>query len=104
MGRVNSVYRGASWGVIPIGAALGGFTADHLGLRAPFLLAAALLTVVAAAGLPHLRTARLAPGARRGGAGLNGPGGRPARVRGAGAPGSGSAGYSASRRLGATIR
>ena len=66
-GRVNSVYRGASWGVIPIGAALGGVAADHLGLRAPFLLAAAVLAVAGAAGLPHLRTARLA-GARAGAA------------------------------------
>jgi MFS family permease len=62
-GRVNSVYRGASWGVIPVGAALGGFTADHLGLRAPFLLGAAVLTVAGAVSLPHLRTASLA-GAR----------------------------------------
>jgi MFS family permease len=60
MGRVNSVYRGATWGVIPVGAALGGFTADHLGLRAPFLLAAALLVVATALALPHLRSARLA--------------------------------------------
>ncbi len=59
-GRINSVYRGASWGVIPIGAALGGAAADHLGLRAPFLLAAGLLAVAGAVGLPHLRTGRLA--------------------------------------------
>jgi MFS family permease len=58
-GRINSVYRGATWGVIPIGAALGGATADHLGLRTPFLLGAALLAVAGAIGLPHLRTARL---------------------------------------------
>jgi predicted MFS family arabinose efflux permease len=66
-GRVNSVYRGASWGVIPIGAALGGVAADHLGLRAPFLLAAAILAVAGAVGLPYLRATRLA-GARAGAA------------------------------------
>jgi predicted MFS family arabinose efflux permease len=59
-GRINSVYRGATWGVIPIGAALGGAAADHLGLRTPFLLGAALLAVAGAIGLPHLRSARLA--------------------------------------------
>jgi MFS family permease len=59
-GRVNSVYRGASWGVIPIGAALGGAAADHLGLRTPFLLGAALLAVAGTVGLPRLGTARLA--------------------------------------------
>ncbi len=59
MGRVNSVYRGATWGVIPLGAALGGVTADRLGLRAPFLLAAAVLVVATVVALPHLRSARL---------------------------------------------
>jgi len=59
-GRINSVYRGATWGVIPIGAALGGAAADHLGLRTPFLFGAALLAVAGALGLSHLRTARLA--------------------------------------------
>jgi MFS family permease len=59
-GRINSVYRGAAWGVIPIGAALGGTVADQLGLRAPFLLAANVLAAAGAVGLPHLRTARLA--------------------------------------------
>jgi predicted MFS family arabinose efflux permease len=59
-GRVNSIYRGASWGVISVGAALGGLLADRLGLRAPFLLAAAVVVVAGALGLPWLRTARLA--------------------------------------------
>jgi predicted MFS family arabinose efflux permease len=59
-GRVNSIYRGASWGVISVGAALGGVVADRLGLRAPFLLAAAVVVVAGALGLPWLRTARLA--------------------------------------------
>jgi MFS family permease len=59
-GRVNSVYRAATWGVIPVGAALGGAAADRLGLRTPFLLGAALLAAAGAVGLPRLRTARLA--------------------------------------------
>jgi MFS family permease len=72
MGRVNSVYRGATWGVIPVGAALGGVTADRLGLRAPFLLAAAVLVVATVVALPHLRSARL-EAARRGGGGIGRP-------------------------------
>jgi Na+/melibiose symporter-like transporter len=39
--------------------ALVGAAADHFGLRAPFLLAAALLGIAGVVGLPHLRTARL---------------------------------------------
>lgn len=50
-GRVNSVYRWVSTGVMPIGALIGGFAADRYGLRAPYFAAAALLllayTVVA---------------------------------------------------------
>jgi predicted MFS family arabinose efflux permease len=46
--------------VISVGAALGGVVADRLELRAPFLLAAAVVVVAGALGLPWLRTARLA--------------------------------------------
>jgi MFS family permease len=59
-GRINSVYRAATWGVIPVGAALGGAVAHHLGLPTPFLLGAALLAVAGAVGLPHLSGTRLA--------------------------------------------
>jgi MFS family permease len=46
-GRVNSVYRFVGWGVMPVGAALGGVLAKTIGLRAPYLLAAAVLVVMA---------------------------------------------------------
>jgi MFS family permease len=50
LGRVNSVYRFLGWGMMPVGAALGGLLATLFGLRAPYwvggatLLAMALLT------------------------------------------------------------
>jgi MFS family permease len=49
-GRVNSVYRFLSWGVIPLGAALGGVLAAVFGLRAPFLVASGTLVVMLAIG------------------------------------------------------
>jgi Na+/melibiose symporter-like transporter len=60
LGRVNSAFRFASWGVISIGAALGGLAAELLGLRAPFLLAAGLLALLGAVVLPRLGNERLA--------------------------------------------
>jgi predicted MFS family arabinose efflux permease len=59
-GRISSVYRFATWGVIPAGAALGGVLAGQLGLRVPFLVAAAALAAAGAALLPGLRDADLA--------------------------------------------
>jgi hypothetical protein len=52
-GRVNSVYRLAGWGSLPIGAAIGGVVAaTTYGLRAPWFVAAALrIDVVIAAAL-----------------------------------------------------
>jgi predicted MFS family arabinose efflux permease len=44
-GRVNRVYRWISTGVMPIGAVIGGLTAQWFGLRAPYFAAAALLLV-----------------------------------------------------------
>jgi predicted MFS family arabinose efflux permease len=41
-GRVNSVYRLARWGALPIGAALGGVIASTAGLRAPWYVSALL--------------------------------------------------------------
>ena len=41
LGRVNSGYRLLGWGTIPLGAALGGFVGEVLGLRAVFWLAGA---------------------------------------------------------------
>ena len=39
LGRVNSGYRLLGWGTIPLGAALGGFVGEVLGLRAVFWIA-----------------------------------------------------------------
>jgi len=57
-GRVNSVYRLAGWGSMPVGAAIGGAIATTFGLRAPWFVAAALrigvVTVAALALRPAL--------------------------------------------------
>ena len=45
-GRVNSVYRFVGWGVLPVGALLGGVVAQAFGLRAPFVIAAITLVVL----------------------------------------------------------
>ncbi len=45
LGRVNSAYRFIGWGVIPVGAFLGGIIANRFGLRAPFLVAGVLILV-----------------------------------------------------------
>lgn len=42
LGRVNSVYRMLSWGLIPLGALAGGLVAHEFGLRAPYPVAGAL--------------------------------------------------------------
>ena len=47
LGRVNSVYRLFEWGSMPLGAALGGFLASVFGLRAPYLVAAGVLIIMA---------------------------------------------------------
>jgi MFS family permease len=52
LGRVTSSYRLVAMGVAPVGAALGGLVAKGLGLRAPFLLGAAILLLASAATLP----------------------------------------------------
>lgn len=40
LGRVNATYRLFAWGAMPVGALLGGFVAEALGLRAVFVIAA----------------------------------------------------------------
>ncbi|MEI7546567.1 MAG: MFS transporter [Actinomycetota bacterium] len=55
MGRMNAVHRTVSWGVVPFGAAFGGWLAKLFGLRAPFFVAAAALLVVAAFGARIMR-------------------------------------------------
>ncbi len=42
LGRMNAAYRLVGWGTMPIGAALGGFLAEALGLRATFAVGGAL--------------------------------------------------------------
>lgn len=42
LGRMNSVFRFATWGVIPLGAAGGGLLVDPIGLQGVFWIAAAL--------------------------------------------------------------
>jgi len=44
MGRVAAAGRLLSWGTYPLGAILGGWIAESIGLRAPFVICGALLT------------------------------------------------------------
>ncbi len=59
-GRVNSVYRLAGWGSMPVGAAIGGVIATNYGLRAPWFVAAALRIGVATVATLALRPALFA--------------------------------------------
>jgi MFS family permease len=54
LGRVNSVYRMLGWGLMPFGSLLGGYAAQHFGLRAPFIGAGAIRVLVLAAAAPAL--------------------------------------------------
>jgi len=56
MGRVVGAIRLIGFGSIPIGALLGGVVARSLGLRAPFLLGAAVLALAALAAAPVITT------------------------------------------------
>ncbi len=57
MGRVVGAVRLVGFGSIPLGALLGGLVARSFGLRAPFLLGAAVLAVAALAATPVITTA-----------------------------------------------
>ena len=57
LGRVNSVYRMLGWGLMPLGALAGGFTAHAAGLRAPYVVAGLLCCLSVLAALPLLRAA-----------------------------------------------
>jgi MFS family permease len=48
LGRMNAAYRLVGWGTMPVGAALGGFLAEALGLRPTFAVSAALVAVTLA--------------------------------------------------------
>jgi hypothetical protein len=47
LGRMNAAYRTVSWGVVPFGAAFGGLCARAFGLRSPFLVASAVMLMIA---------------------------------------------------------
>lgn len=67
LGRVNSVYRFLGWGMMPIGAALGGavvaiaqpFVGREWALRWPFLAAALINAFLFIYALPRLNSARI---------------------------------------------
>ncbi|BAN00602.1 MFS transporter [Ilumatobacter coccineus] len=67
LGRVNSVYRFFAWGMMPLGAALGGLIvvltdvwgSRELALRMPFFIAGGLHFVVWAVAAPKLTTAKI---------------------------------------------
>ena len=60
MGRVVSAFRMLGYGTVPVGAILGGVVARTLGLRAPFLLGAAVLVVAALVALPAVNNRAIA--------------------------------------------
>lgn len=67
LGRVNSVYRFFGWGMMPLGAVIGGamvqvfelFMDREMALRMPFLVAAAIYVVVFVVAAPKLTTAKI---------------------------------------------
>ncbi|MEU9523356.1 MFS transporter [Streptomyces sp. NPDC048224] len=59
LGRVTSGYRTVAFSAMPVGAALGGFTADHFGLRSPFVISGALLLVATVLCRPRMRAMTL---------------------------------------------
>jgi MFS family permease len=67
LGRVNSVYRFIGWGMMPVGAAIGGVVVAvgepllgrEWALRSPFLFGAALGGLLFVYALPRLNSARI---------------------------------------------
>jgi MFS family permease len=55
LGRMNAAYRTISWGVVPLGAAFGGFTAHRFGLLAPFVVGGIAMVPIALFGVRILR-------------------------------------------------
>ena len=53
--RMNAASRTVSWGIVPFGAAFGGFAARFLGLRGPFILSAISMVGCAIVGRRLLR-------------------------------------------------
>lgn len=54
LGRVNSVYRMLGWGLIPLGALVGGLVAHTFGLRAPYPAAGVLRGIALMVAMPVL--------------------------------------------------
>ena len=46
IGRVSSAFRVVAWGVIPIGAAVGGLVGERWGITSVFLLAGGVIAVL----------------------------------------------------------
>jgi MFS family permease len=74
MGRVVGAIRLVGFGTIPLGALLGGVVARTFGLRAPFLLGAAVLAVAALATAPVVTTSAIEAARSGAGAGRTRPG------------------------------
>jgi len=55
LGRMNAAFRTVSWGIVPFGAAFGGFAARYLGLRGPFIVFAVVMVACAVFARPILR-------------------------------------------------
>lgn len=55
-GRVNGVYRWLAWGTLPLGALAGGQVAHFFGLRATYVVAAALMVIALAVLVRDVRT------------------------------------------------
>ncbi|WP_433664115.1 MFS transporter [Nocardia sp. CA-128927] len=53
-GRVSSVYKMLGWGLIPVGALIGGLVAHLLGLRAPYLIAGGVRGIALLLAVPAL--------------------------------------------------
>jgi MFS family permease len=68
LGRVNSVYRFLGWGMMPVGAALGGAIASVFGLRANYWLGGAVLLAMALLAVRRVNNTTLAEARRAAGA------------------------------------
>jgi MFS family permease len=62
VGRVNSSFQLLSFGMLPLGAALGGILGRSFGLRSPFLTGGVVLLVMAAAAIPLITTQAIEAG------------------------------------------
>jgi hypothetical protein len=56
VGRVNSTLQLLSFGMLPLGAVLGGVLGRSLGLRSPFLIGGVVLLVMVLAAIPIITT------------------------------------------------